>query len=197
MIEPQSAGDVARWRTQERERLIATRLALPAAQRAAHTLAIAEDLNRLIPAQPGAIISSYWPIRAEPDLRPWMRSRWEQGTRIALPVALALRQPLVFHEWRPGAAMARGLWNIPYPAHGIKVIPSVVLAPLVGFDSACYRLGYGGGFFDRTLAGMAENPLVIGLGYPGALIRTIFPQPHDIPMDWIVTGSLPPMRRNG
>jgi 5-formyltetrahydrofolate cyclo-ligase len=195
-IDPQQARDVARWRKLERERLIAARLALPAEQRAAQALAIANDLNRLIPADPTAIISLYWPIRAEPDLRPWMRTMRQQGVRIALPVAVALRQPLVFREWQPDAPLARGLCNIPYPADGIEVTPTVMLAPLVGFDPACYRLGYGGGFFDRTLAGMAAKPLVIGVGYPKALIRTIFPQPHDIPMDRIVTGSLPPAQRD-
>jgi 5,10-methenyltetrahydrofolate synthetase len=71
----------------------------------------------------------------------------------------------------------------------------MVLAPLVGFDSACYRLGYGGGFFDRTLAAMLCKPVVIGLGYPQLRIPTIFPQSHDIPMNWIVTGSAPSLRR--
>ena len=92
--------------------------------------------------------------------------------------------------------MARGLWRIPYPADGAEVVPTVILAPVVGFDAACYRLGYGGGFFDRTLARMTGKPLVIGLGYPGALIPTIFPQPHDIPMSWIVTGATPPVQRS-
>jgi 5-formyltetrahydrofolate cyclo-ligase len=137
----------------------------------------------------------YWPIKAEPDLRAWMRAMAERGVRIALPVAVALGQPLVFCEWHPNARMARGLWNIPYPADGAVVVPTTVLAPVVGFDKDCYRLGYGGGFFDRTLASLAGNPTVIGVGYPGALIATIFPQPHDIPMDWIVTGAAPPLRR--
>jgi 5-formyltetrahydrofolate cyclo-ligase len=194
-IDPQQARDVARWRKVERERLIAARLALPAPYRAAQAAAIAGDLNRMIPSDRSAIISLYWPIRAEPDLRPWMRAIQAQGVRVALPVAVALRQPLVFREWRPQAPLARGLWNIPYPADGIEVIPTVVLAPLVGFDVACCRLGYGGGFFDRTLAALADKPLVIGVGYPGARIPTIFPQPYDIPMDWIVTGSLPPVQR--
>jgi 5-formyltetrahydrofolate cyclo-ligase len=179
----------------ERERLIAARLALPAQFRATQSAAIADDLNRLIPSDRSAIISVYWPIRAEPDLRPWMRAMQEQGVRIALPVAVALRQPLGFREWRAKGPLARGLWNIPYPADGIEVVPTVILAPLVGFDAACYRLGYGGGFFDRTLAGLTDKPLVIGLGYPDSMIRTIFPQPHDIPMDWIVTGSQSPLQR--
>jgi 5-formyltetrahydrofolate cyclo-ligase len=76
-----------------------------------------------------------------------------------------------------------------------RVVLTVVLAPVIGFDPACYRLGYGGGFFDRTLARMAHKPLIIGLGYPEALINTIFPQPHDIPMNWIVTGANAPLHR--
>jgi 5-formyltetrahydrofolate cyclo-ligase len=195
IVDPVQARDVACWRKAERERLIAERLALSVELRATQTSAMTNDLDRLIPDRPDTIVSVYWPIRAEPDLRPWMRARWERGTRVALPVALALRQPLEFREWRPDAVMARGLWQIPIPADGLVVIPTVVIAPLVGFDTGCYRLGYGGGFFDRTLAAMAAKPLVIGLGYAGASIPTIHPQPHDIPMDWIVTGAMPPVRR--
>lgn len=190
------ATDVARWRKAERERLIGARLALPADHRAAQTLAIATDLSTLIPTAPGAIVSVYWPIKAEPDIRPWVHAMWERGVRIALPVAIALGQPLMFREWLPGARMARGLWKIPYPAEGAEVVPTVMLAPLVGFDKDCFRLGYGGGFFDRTLPGFPAKPLVIGVGYPSALIRTIFPQPHDIPMDWVATGATPPLRRS-
>jgi len=131
----------------------------------------------------------YWPIRSEPDLRAWMQARCERGTRIALPVAVAHGQPLTFREWQPGARLAHGLWRIPYPAEGQEVTPTVVLAPVVGFDRQGYRLGYGGGFFDRTLAVLRPKPLVLGLGYPCTAIATIFPQPHDIPMDRIVTGT--------
>jgi 5,10-methenyltetrahydrofolate synthetase len=193
----QQTRDVACWRKAERERLIASRLTLSAEYRTAQALAIADDLDRLIPFASGETISMYWPIRAEPDLRHWMRTKWEQGVRIALPVAVALGQPLVFREWRPSGPLARGLWKIPYPADGTEVVPTTLLAPVVGFDAACYRLGYGGGFFDRTLARMAGKPLVIGIGYVGAEIRTIFPQPHDIPMNWIVTGGHPPVRHAG
>jgi 5-formyltetrahydrofolate cyclo-ligase len=194
-VDPQQTLDVKRWRKAERERLIAARLKLAPEYRAAQTPAIAGDLDRLIPAASGTIVSAYWPIRGEPDLRSWMHAKYAEGIRIALPEALVLDQPLVFREWRPGAALARGLWNIPYPADGVQVVPTVVLAPVVGFDPACYRLGYGGGFFDRTLACMTGRPLRIGLGYANALINTIFPQPHDIPMDWIVTGTNAPLRR--
>ena len=189
------ATDVARWRKAERERLIATRLALAQDDRAARTRAIMHELDRLIPAGRDQIVSVYWPIRGEPDLREWMRTRSESGGRVALPVAIALGQPLEFREWRPHEPMARGLWKIPYPANGAVVTPTVVLAPVVGFDRYGYRLGYGGGFFDRTLALLSPKPLTIGLGYTEAAIHTIYPQPHDIPMDWIVTGTEPSRRR--
>lgn len=189
------ATDVARWRKAERARLIELRSTLPAEQRALRTAAITRKLDELVAAGSNEIVSVYWPIRAEPDLRSWMREACLRGLRIALPVAVELGQPMTFREWRPDSAMARGLWRIPFPAEGPEVSPTTVLAPLVGFDSACYRLGYGGGFFDRTLAGMARKPIVIGVGYPELRISTIFPQNHDIPMDWIVTGIEPSLRR--
>ena len=194
-VDARQAIDVARWRKAERSRLIALRCALPAEDRALHTAAIVRQLDEMIAAGSNEIVSTYWPIRGEPDLRSWMRAACLRGLRIALPVAVELGKPLTFREWRPDAAMARGLWKIPYPATGPEVSPTTVLAPLVGFDSTCYRLGYGGGFFDRTLAAMSRKPVAIGLGFPQLRIPTIFPQRHDIPMDWIVTGSEPSLRR--
>jgi len=194
-VDAQQARDVARWRKVERSRLIALRCALPAEDRARHTAAIVRKLDEMIAARVSEIVSVYWPIRGEPDLRSWMRAACLRGLHIALPVAIELGQPMTFRKWRPDAAMARGLWKIPYPASGPEVLPTTVLAPLVGFDSNCYRLGYGGGFFDRTLAAMHRKPVVIGLGYPQLRIPTIYPQHHDIPMNWIVTGNEPSLQR--
>ncbi|MBS0388537.1 MAG: 5-formyltetrahydrofolate cyclo-ligase [Proteobacteria bacterium] len=189
MIDPHDAQAVQAWRKLERARLLAARTALAADYRAAQTRAIAAELDRRVASRTGTIVSVYWPIRGEPDLRPWMHAACERGLRIALPVAVALRQPLQFREWRPGAPMARGLWNIPHPADGPEVVPDVLLAPVVGFDAANYRLGYGGGFFDRTLAKLGGAPFVLGVGYPEAAIPTVHPQPHDIAMHAIVTGK--------
>ena len=71
-------------------------------------------------------------------------------------------------------------WNIPVPADQTEVTPDVVLAPVVGFDSACYRLGYGGGYFDRTLQSFSHRSAVLGIGYSQTAITTIYPQAHDI-----------------
>jgi 5-formyltetrahydrofolate cyclo-ligase len=185
-VDPEQARDVARWRKVERERLIAARRALTEEYRREQTLAIARAVERILATLALPTLSVYWPIRAEPDLRPWMGTLLRQGMRVALPVAIALGQPLVFREWRPHARLARGLWNIPYPADGAEVVPNVVIAPLVGFDPQCYRLGYGGGFFDRTLAALLPKPVAIGVGYSSAALSTT--------MDWVVVGSLDPIR---
>lgn len=177
------------WRKAERARLLAWRQGLSADYRAGQTAALCAALDRLIPADSRAIVGVYWPIRAEPDLREWLRARSAGGLRIALPVAIALGSPLTYRHWYPGVRMTRGLWQIPFPDGTEELAPDIVLAPLVGFDAQRYRLGYGGGFFDRTLAAAHPRPLAIGVGYPGCALETIFPQPHDIPMDHILTGA--------
>ncbi len=148
---------------------------------------IAERIDALIGEPNGRVVSLYWPFRGEPDLRPWMASLAARGGVPALPVVVAKAQPLVFRAYRPGDPLEKGVWNIPVPAAGAPVQPGVVIAPLVGVDPGNYRLGYGGGFFDRTLAAMPDKPLVIGVGYDLQRIATIHPQPHDIPMDQVVT----------
>ena len=99
------------------------------------------------------------------------------------------RAPLAFRLWQPRRRLVPGVWNIPIPADGDEVSPDIVVAPVVGFDRAGYRLGYGGGFFDRTLASFLHRPLAVGVGYDAAAISTIYPLPHDVPMEAIVTES--------
>lgn len=181
------ARGVAVWRKAERERLIARRMALTAAERAKVSASIARSLDRLIGDPAGRMVSAYWPFRGEPDLRPWLAALQARGARTALPVVLASRTPLIFRAWRQGDRLVRGVWNIPTPAEGEAVLPDIVLAPLVGFDPRFYRLGYGGGFFDRTLAQLPPATIAIGVGYEQAAMPTILPQPHDIPMHHIVT----------
>lgn len=188
-VDPQTALDVARWRKTERERLIAARMALSVEQRLHHSETISLALEAAIGPLQGVTVSLYWPFRGEPDLRGWMAQAQGNGARIALPVVVEKAQPLVFREWAPHCRMERGVWNIPVPADGPEIAPDVTIAPLVGVDSGRFRLGYGGGFYDRTLAALSPRPRIIGVGYPLCRIPTIYPQPHDIPMDTILLGN--------
>jgi len=175
------------WRKAERARLIDARLALPAKTRGVYSERIAAGLDAAIGGVAGRLVSLYWPFRGEPDLRPWMASINQRGGRTALPVVIEKAAPLVFRAWRPGEPLVKGVWNIPIPEHGDPVFPDIVISPIVGIDPKNFRLGYGGGFFDRTLAAMPRKPLVIGVGYDLQRIPTIHPQGHDIPMDRVVT----------
>ena len=185
----QQRVDVMRWRKAERQRLIAARLAIDSRLRRQHGERIAAILEEAIGEVRGLTISAYWPFRGEPDLRGLMKRIISRGGRCALPVVVERGRPLIFRIWAPGEPLERGVWNIPVPAGGAEVTPDVVIAPVVGFDHACYRLGYGGGFFDRTLAAIPGQRRAFGGGYMQAVIPTIHPPAHDIPMDMIVTES--------
>ncbi len=186
--DPGQEADLKRWRKAERERLTGQRMALRAEERRPHDERIMAGLEAAIGAVEGLVIGAYWPFKAEPDLRPLMRSIAGRGGQVGLPVVVARGQPLIFRAWAPGDRLTRGVWNIPVPLEDAPaVVPDVVIAPVIGFDAACYRLGYGGGFYDRTLAARDPRPRVLGVGYGFAAISTIYPQWHDIPMDVVVT----------
>ncbi|MDO5706472.1 MAG: 5-formyltetrahydrofolate cyclo-ligase [Paracoccus sp. (in: a-proteobacteria)] len=110
-----------------------------------------------------------------------------RGAQVVLPVVQTPHAPLIFRRWTPDCRMVQGFWKIPVPADGPAMVPDVVLSPVVGWDDAGFRLGYGGGYYDRTLAALRPRPVVIGVGLQAARVATIFPQPHDIAMDVIVT----------
>ncbi|MDO9449288.1 MAG: 5-formyltetrahydrofolate cyclo-ligase [Rugosibacter sp.] len=107
--------------------------------------------------------------------------------RAAMPVVIALNTPMIFRAWTPTTPMSRDCYGIPIPAAGEELAPGIVLLPLVAFDDAGYRLGYGGGYFDRTLAAQVPRPLAIGLGFELARVPSIRPQAHDVPLDVIIT----------
>ena len=173
------------WRRAERARLIAERMAVPGKLRAQQNAAITGTLGQFL--KPDMVLGFYWPIRGEYDARKLVAGLLERGARAAMPVVVQKGAPLVFRNWHPGVRMENGFWDIPVPADDDRVIPTTLLVPLVGFDDSCYRLGYGGGYYDRTLASLAVKPLAIGIGYEFAHLKTIYPQPHDIPMTAIVT----------
>ncbi|GHE03912.1 5-formyltetrahydrofolate cyclo-ligase [Defluviimonas sp. 20V17] len=183
----QQARDVARWRKAERIRLLDARAALPLAVREAAAAAIAAHLDRVIGDVAGKVVSAYWPIRSELDLRPWLATLIARGAVAALPLVVEKAAPLRFRAWAPGVRMTRGFWNIPVPAEGDWLTPDILISPVVGHDADCYRLGYGGGYFDRTLAVAGPGARAYGVGLAASRIATIYPQPHDIPMRAVVT----------
>ena len=191
-VDPEQARDVARWRRSERTRLRNARMALSVAERSAASQAIAEHLRALLNTRfngaRGRIFSAYWPIKGEPDLRPLMSDLHASGVTIALPIVETKAAPLVFRRWTPDTKMVRGDWNIPVPPREAETLtPEITLAPVMGWDDLGFRLGYGGGYFDRTLAACAPRPATIGIGFQAARLATIYPQPHDIPLDIILT----------
>lgn len=134
-----------------------------------------------------AILGVYSSMRGEIDIHDVAQQHDAQGGLLALPVVVEKSSPVEFWRWRPGMPMTRGLWNIAIPAHRECVVPDALIVPLLGFDPALFRLGYGGGYYDRTLAQISPRPYCIGLGFQSGMLPTIYPQKHDIPMDRIVT----------
>lgn len=175
------------WRKGERARLIAAREAIGAATLEAWRHRMDAHLERAFPGLVRARLAFCWPIRNEYDARHLVRRLRDGGAVTALPVVVAPRMPLAFREWHPGVELAKGALGIPYPVRSPEVVPQAVLLPMNGWDAEGYRLGYGGGFFDRTLAALAQRPLVIGVSYELARMDSIRPQAWDIPMDYVVT----------
>lgn len=170
----------------------ARRRSSPERRRVANA-ALVDRLAHGVGAVAGEVLALYWPIRGEPSLEP-LPQRWvDAGASLALPVVDAPRTPLRFLAWRPGDPTVPGAWNIPRPAHEHAVRPTVILVPCVGFDERCWRLGYGGGFYDRTLAALAADggpaPRTVGVAWDEARLDAFEPLPTDRPLDAVVTPS--------
>lgn len=180
-------AELKSWRKLQREALLAQRIAVGRAQ---HQQWNAQFTSRLLAAlepTPGTVIACYWPFKGEFDPRFAMRAWRQNGARTALPVVLHKASPLQFRDWWPGMATRKGVYDLPIPEGSDIVTPQLALIPPIGFDAQGYRLGYGGGFYDRTLAALAPQPLKMGVAFEMARIATIDPQPHDIAMDFIAT----------
>jgi 5-formyltetrahydrofolate cyclo-ligase len=175
------------WRKAQRERLIAARMEIKPAALEEMRKRIDGYLERSFPGLASSRVAFCWPIRKEYDARHFVKKLRSRGALTALPVVVAPKAPLVFREWHPGVKLAKGTLDIPYPADSPEVLPQAVLLPMNGWDAKGFRLGYGGGFFDRTLAALDPRPAVIGVTYEQARLETIHPQPWDIPVDYVVT----------
>lgn len=151
-----------------------------------------ENLLEEIARYPDAeIISAYMAMRTEIDPKPAMTKLHEQGKRLCVPVIKAQGQPLAFVEWTPDSEMIEGTFGAMVPAGGERLQPDLVISPLLTFDSRGYRLGYGGGFYDRTFEALRAVKPVIGIGfaYSAQHVSEVPVEPTDYRLDAIVTES--------
>lgn len=184
-----SWDEIRRWRVDRRKELTLLRRRVRLQKRHIVRRSVIETLRQILSSRPVSpkVVAGYWPIKGEIDLSALMKELADADVTLALPVVVGEAQPLEFWRWAPGMRMEKGVWNIPVPATRDPVRPDTIIVPLVGFDADCYRLGNGGGYYDRTLGALDYKPFVIGTGYAFSGVHTIFPQPHDIAMDMIVT----------
>jgi 5,10-methenyltetrahydrofolate synthetase len=174
-----------------RKRLVEQRLAMP------DRLHRAELLQRVmriwLVGRTDTVIGAYWPIKGEFDPLPALH-RWKEDgelldepqlRRIGLPVVDKLNQTLKFHAWFPGCPMEEDAFGIPKPKDTEVVVPTLLFVPCVGYGGG-YRLGYGGGFYDRTLARLQPKPFTVGLGFAAGFLPSFEPEPHDVPLDAIL-----------
>lgn len=182
--------EIRAWRKQTRDKLLADRVAMPVHARGLRAQEAKRRLESNVDLRRYHTLGVYWPMRAEMDVRDIARKHIAAGGVIGLPVVVERSAPVEFWAWRPGMKMQPGIWNIPIPAERSVLVPDALIVPLVGYDGERYRLGYGGGYYDRTLAAAPRRPLCVGLGFSEGHLPTIHPQPHDIPMDLIITDRI-------
>lgn len=153
-------------------------------------VALKQQVLEAVPIAPGIAVSGYWPLEGEIDIRPTLAALDALGHPVGLPVVVAKGSPLRFRRWQPSDVMVMGSFKVLTPPEGAPdVIPQVLLVPLLAFDPEGYRLGYGGGFYDRTLAKLraAGHALAVGVAYAAQELAFVPRGPYDEPLDYVVT----------
>jgi 5-formyltetrahydrofolate cyclo-ligase len=155
-------------------------------QRSMH---LQEVLRVWLLSRKDSAIGAYWPIKGEFDTLPAIY-RWSEADaarRIGLPVIDRVSKQLRFQTWYPGCEMEEDAYGIPKPKDTAVFEPTLLLVPCVGFGPGGVRLGYGGGFYDRTLATLTPRPFTVGLAYSQGFIPWLKAEPHDVPLDAVLT----------
>ena len=169
---------------------IERRMALPPATHAALSTRVCALIQQHFPELAGMHVAFCWPYKNEPDLRPLMQSWLAEGNpgyAALLPVVIDADRALAFRAWTPDCTIQTDRYGIPTPSSGDFLTPDALLIPVNAFDVRGYRIGYGGGYFDRTLASQQPPPLAIGVGFELARVDSIEPEEHDVPLAAIVT----------
>lgn len=181
------AVDFVPFRQRLRRERIAARLAMTETAYAHASALVEASLKSALATRRPQAIGFCWPVRREFDARPLVSDLIRHGWRACQPVVVAPAAPMQFLAWTPDAPMTADRHDIPIPATAPCAAPDVLLLPLVAFDGEGYRIGYGGGYFDRTLAALRPRPLAIGVGFELGRTATTQPRVHDIRLDMIVT----------
>ncbi len=190
--QPAGPDGIAETKKTLRQALIAQRLNLP--DRLQRAAALQQVMRIWLVGRPDAVIGAYWPIKGEFDPLPALH-RWKEDgelvdvpqlRRIGLPVVDKVHKTLVFHAWYPGCPMEEDAYGIPKPKDTETIVPTLLFVPCVGYGPGGYRLGYGGGFYDRTLATLQPLPFTVGLGYGTGFVDDLQAEPHDVPLDAIL-----------
>ena len=169
---------------------IERRMALPPPTHAALSTRVCALIQQHFPELAGMHVAFCWPYKNEPDLRPLMQSWLAEGNpgyAALLPVVIDADRALAFRAWTPDCTMRTDRYGIPTPSSGEFLTPDALLIPVNVFDARGYRIGYGGGYFDRTLASLQSTTLTIGVGFELARVDSIEPEEHDLPLAAIVT----------
>ena len=173
-----------------RSAMLAWRGGLDEAERRAAADGLLATWRHEQPVEAPAIVSGFWPMKEELDIRPLLVELINQGCQVVLPVVQGKGQPLVFRAWRPGDALEAGVFNTLQPSAKRETLdPQVLIVPLLACDREGWRLGYGGGFYDRTLAGLRSRRRVtaIGVGFDAQLIDDVPHGASDERLDWLLT----------
>ena len=204
-------------KAQRRKALLEQRLNLPDRLQRAEQLQ--RVMRIWLVGRPDTVIGAYWPIKGEFDPLPALYRWQEDAIlgqepadagvkstpvamdlvadslaqrsprKIGLPVVNKLHKTLTFHAWYPGCPMEEDAYNIPKPKDTEVVVPTLLFVPCLGYGAGGYRLGYGGGFYDRTLASLQPRPFTVGLGYTQGYLDDMEPEPHDVPLDAILNDN--------
>jgi 5-formyltetrahydrofolate cyclo-ligase len=173
-----------------RQKLIAQRLAMP--DRHERSVELQRVLRVWLVGRRETSIGAFWPIKGEFDALPALY-RWTEGApedvtrRIGLPVVDRVSERLRFHVWYPGCPMEPDAYDIPKPKDTEEFEPQMLLVSCVGFGPAGLRLGYGGGFVDKTLSVLQPKPYTVGIGYAHGFMPLMKAEPDDVPLDAIIT----------